>query len=171
MSQVLTFEMKGLKQLEENLRRLRSDVAAKWVNGGLLAGTKVIAVRARGNVPVKSGLLKQSIRTRRGKKTDDNKRDYFVVAGSRKAGGGGAYYAHIVERGAKPHIIKGKGGGMLYFGGHYARSVKHPGVKNPTHFLESALRTEAQAAIGTFAGYIRAKLAKAGMLNPDAETE
>ena len=165
-SQVLTWRMEGLKELDENLRRLSSDVAAKWVNGGLLAGSKVIATAARGNVPVDTGLLRDSIRVRRGKKTNvDNRRDYYVIAGSRKAGGGGAFYAHMVERGTKPHTIRG-----AVIGGNYYAVVNHPGAK-PSNFLERALRSQTRSAVDTFANYIRAKIERNVKLNPNAETE
>lgn len=167
----LTWRVEGLRELEDNLRRLRSDVAAKWVNGGLRAGMRVIELAAEGNVPMRSGQLKGTIRVRRGRKvSDDNRREYFVAAGSRKAGGGGAFYAHFQELGTKPHAISARKGSALHFGGNYASNVNHPG--NPaTHFLEKAARNDGPAAIAAFGAYIRAKLARAGLLNPAQETE
>jgi HK97 gp10 family phage protein len=161
-----SWSIKGLAQLDENLRRLSGDVAGKWVNGGLLKGAKVLAAQATANAPDRKGLLRSTIRVTRGSKSgDDNRRDYYVVAGSRKKGGGGAFYAGFVERGTKPHEIKARAGGALVFGGHYASVVQHPGAK-ATHFMESAARTKANDAVNAYAGYIRAKLDRAGHVQP-----
>lgn len=169
----LSFRIDGLQQLEENLRRLQSDVAAKWVNGALRSGVKTIQIAAKGTTAFRdqSGTLRQTIRIRRGKRiSDDNRREYFAIAGSRVKGGGGAYYAHMVELGTKPHTIRAKNRGRLNFGGGYFSSVQHPGAK-PTHFMESAARRTTDAAVSAFASYIRTKLARSGMLVPGSETE
>jgi HK97 gp10 family phage protein len=174
--QVLSYRVDGLAQLEANLRAMGTEVAVKWTNGALRAGVRVFQLAAQGNVPVREGVLKKTIRIRRGKKERaDNVREYFLIAGSRQKGGGGAFYAHMVEGGTKPHTIKGRmregdKPGRLLYGGNYARVVNHPGTKG-THFMERAARNGTGAAVGAYAGYIRTKLAKSGMLNPATETE
>jgi hypothetical protein len=38
------------------------------------------------------------------------------------------WYINVVEHGAKPHVIRSRTeGGFLFFGGTYAREVRHPG--------------------------------------------
>lgn len=173
--QSLSWRIDGLAELEANLRAFSTDVAVKWTNGGLRAGTRVIQVAAQANVPVKSGTLKGSIRIRRGKKDRaDNVRDYFVFAGNRVSGGGGAFYAHMVELGTKPHRIEGRmregdRKGQLLFGGNYAMGVNHPGTP-ATHFMERAARNSVTSAVQAFGGYIGKKLAKA-KLDAASETE
>ena len=57
---------------------------------------EVVAARARAGVPVRTGMLKNSIRVVRLK--GDPKLDVRVYAGSREKGG--AFYAHIIEFGS-----------------------------------------------------------------------
>ena len=66
---------------------------------GLEKACEQIADRARGMVPVDSGLLKSSIRVRRLK--GDPYLDVRVYAGYRVQGGGGPFYAHMIEFGTK----------------------------------------------------------------------
>jgi len=66
---------------------------------------EVVADRARQNVPVQTGTLKDSIRVTRLK--GDPKLNIRVYAGNRKKGG--AFYAHMVEYGtvkmrARPYL-------------------------------------------------------------------
>lgn len=171
--QTLSYKVEGLAELEANLRAMGTDVAVKWTNGGLRAGARTLQLAAQGNVPVKSGELKKTIRIRRGKKDRaDNVREYFVFAGSRKAGGGGAFYAHMVEGGTRPHVVSGHTrdgdkAGRVLFGGNYARGVNHPGAK-PVHYMERAARAGVATAVEAFGRYIRTKLDKARL---DAATE
>jgi HK97 gp10 family phage protein len=58
---------------------------------------ELVAARARGDVPVRTGKLKDTIRVIRLK--GDPKQDVRVYAGNRIKGG--AYYAYMVERGTK----------------------------------------------------------------------
>ena len=168
MSDVLSFRIDGLRELDAALRELHSKIAAKWVNAALLAGVKPIRDSARGAVAIKTGALQKSIRITRGKAKDDNRRDYYVIAGKRQAGGGGTFYAHFVERGTKPHDIFSSKGKMMFFGGSYAFHVKHPGA-TAKPFLEPAYLQQHAAAVEAFARSLRNKLAQAGVLNPAAE--
>lgn len=171
----LTWRIDGLKQLDENMRALGGDVAPKWTNGGLRAGVRIIQLAAQSNVPVDTGLLRGTIRIRRGKRVrEDNVREYFLIAGSRVKGGGGAFYAHMQELGTKPHIIRahanGDKVGRLRIGNAFYTQVKHPG--NPaTHFMEKSARTTAEAAFAAFGNYIRQKVQRAGPFTPASETE
>ena len=176
MAQSLTWRVDGLRELDANLRAMGAEVSVKWTNGALRAGSRVMQLAAQGNVPIRTGTLKNTIRIRRGKRDRaDNVRDYFVFAGGRVKGGGGAFYAHMVERGTKPHRIEGRmrdgnRPGRLLFGGNYYMGVNHPGTP-ATHFMERAARNSTAAATDAFANYIRAKLAKTGKFDPASETE
>lgn len=84
-----------------------------------------------------------------------------IVAGSRVKGGGGAWYAHIVERGAKPHPIRAKRGGVLRLhGGRFATAVEHPGFQG-RRFMRNALYSGADSAISLFGREVDARLKRA----------
>lgn len=71
---------------------------------------------------------------------------------NRSFGGGGfhvrrpARYAHLIEKGTKPHGIKAKNAGLLSNSeAIFGRSVKHPGTKAQS-FLSKAVRSSGAAA-------------------------
>jgi HK97 gp10 family phage protein len=78
-----------------------------------------------------------------------------------KAGGktksGDAFYAKFVEFGTAAHAIKGRNGGWLSFGGLFAKSVQHPGMK-PSPFMRPALDAKSGEAVVAVGNYITAKL-------------
>lgn len=174
---VVTVEAKGMKELEQNLLALKNDVAAKWVNGALRAGTRKILGQAKYNAMARNrtGLMVRTIRLGAGKKNNDGRREFFVVAGAKKGAAKGSdlyrnYYAKFQERGAKPHNITARGGGKLFFGGKYHSSVKHPGHE-ALRFLERAAQSMGQVAITEFGARLRVKLDRQGLLVPVNETE
>lgn len=58
-----------------------------------------------------------------------------VTVGTHRGGRG---YAIYQELGTLPHIIRGKHGGVLHFGGTYTKVVHHPGNR-PTHWAWNGL--------------------------------
>ena len=106
----------GFEQVKALLERLPDTIQDKVLEGAGRAAATVIANEARRLVPVRSGLLKKSIKVRKPKKKDDtHKVRYLVVTTSKIAGsskfdsallGAGtirwsasAFYAHMVEFG------------------------------------------------------------------------
>lgn len=64
---------------------------------------------------------------------------------SRKTDAPTAPYAHLVEFGTKPHIIKAKNGKYLVFNGTFRRQVQHPGAKAQP-FFKPAVRAKTSEA-------------------------
>lgn len=163
-----SYEFKGLAECDEALRRLSADIAMKWVNGALLAGAKVIKATEKQEVPVATGALQANVRIGRGRTFDGNRRDYYVNVGGRRPSD--PFYSVMVEKGTQAHIIRASKGSALSFGGVLRSSVMHPGAKaNP--FAERAFDSAGLRAVDAFRSYIQDKLARAGVLQPNAETE
>lgn len=60
------------------------------------------------------------------------------------------FYWRFLEFGTKPHVIKPtKGRKALKFGGSFARSVKHPGIK-AQRFMTRAAEQRGKEAIAVF---------------------
>ena len=153
----------GLKELQAFLDTLPAKVEANIMRGALRAGAKVIESEAKANVPVKAGVLRDSIRV-------TGRLKGHTVTASIKAGGktksGDAFYARFVEYGTAAHVINGRNRGWLSWGGLFAKSVDHPGAV-PHPFLRPALDDKADAAITATAEYIKKRLTKEGINVPD----
>lgn len=149
---------KGGRELQEALNKLPAQIERNIVRSGIRQGANVIRDAARENVPVDSGDLKKSIRvstrSRRGQ-----------VRATVTAGGGDAFYAHMVEFGTKPHDIKARKGGVLSFGGIFAKSIKHPG-QAPQPFMRKAIDENTDKAIRAVGEQIRKRLTKEGLNAP-----
>lgn len=141
-------QVKGLAELQKFLDTLAPRIEANIMRGALRAGAKVIQAEAKNNVPVKSGELKKSInfgtKLRKGRVTASIRTKLF--------------YARFVEFGTAAHIIGGKNGGWLSFGGTFTRAVDHPGAKAHP-FMRPALDSQAQNAVIATAEYIKKRLA------------
>ena len=158
----------GGKELAQFLQQLPVKLEKNIMRGALRAGAKVILDEARINVPVQYGELKKSLRVSTNAKR--GRVEAKVKAGSKAKSKGGkikGWYAAIVEFGASPHIIKGKGGKMLKFTARDGRKIEiaqvnHPGFK-PRPYLRPALDAKAKASIVEVGNYIKARLTKEGI--------
>lgn len=57
-------------------------------------------------------------------------------------------YAHLIERGTKPHVIRAKTSSQLSDGGTvFGKTVRHPGTQG-IHFLSRAVSSYGQVAVG-----------------------
>ena len=155
--------VRGLSDLNKLLQELPVKIERNILRGALRAGAKVIQAEAKANVPVKNGILRESIRVTgriRGR----------IVTASIKAGGktksGDAWYARFVEFGTAAHLIQGKSGGWLSFGGLFTKSVQHPGAK-PSPFMRPALDAKSQDAILAVGNYIKKRLMTKEGLNTE----
>lgn len=110
----------------------------------LREGAREIEARAKANVPVRTGKLRDSIKIRR----RNNRRTGFVnlliTAGDRKKGG--AFYAHMVEFGTQPHEIRPRRAKSLFIAGLLRQVVRHPGAK-PSGFMRRAFDEGHQPAL------------------------
>lgn len=152
-------EIKGGAELEAALRALPVKLEKNILRGALRAGGKVFEAEAKRRVPVRTGKLRESLRTSvrlvRGK-----------VLATVKAGGGknSVFYAHLVEKGTAPHVILASGGStavkVLAAGARiFGAKVDHPGSA-PRPFMRPAFDTQAESALEAVRAYIAARLDK-----------
>ncbi len=152
------FNVKGLSELQKFLDQLTVKLEKNIMRGALRAGAKTILTEAKANVPVKSGELRDSLKI--GTKSRAGK----VTASVRTK----LFYARFVEFGTAAHVIGGKNGGWLSFGGTFTKAVDHPGAK-PYPFMRPALDGQAQNAVVATAEYIKRRLTKEGLNASDVE--
>lgn len=156
--------IKGGAELQKFLSDLPVKMEKNIMRSALRAGAKPIAEEAKANVSVDQGDLRGSIRVSTGAKGG-------TVTASVKAGNKNAWYAHLIEfTGAVPHKIKAKGKGWLAFGGIFAKSIDHPGMKAKP-FLRPALDSKANAAIQAVGEQVRKRLTKQGLDAPSIEVD
>lgn len=164
-----TVQIKGLDDLRKAFEEFPVKVEVNGVRGGLRKAAQTIAAAARSEVPVETGGLRASIRTKTWKNTRTGYLNYPVIVGSRGKPGGklgtAAYYAHMVHGGTQAHkIFPRKFGGRLSLrGGHFARAVRHPGARaNP--FLSRAWSAAQTSALAAYEAYLVSAINRATRL-------
>lgn len=157
----------GGRELDALLQSLPVKMEKNINRSALRAGAAVMLKEVRERIPVASGALRDSARiTTRAKGAG--------VSASVKVGNFQAWYAHLVEFGTRPHVIKPKEpGGALQFGGQTTRSVQHPGTR-ARPFMRPAADAGFVPAVAAVKAKIRERLARNGLnvpepLPPDAE--
>lgn len=173
---MLDVQFKGLAELNKVLTEAPEKLERNIIRAGLLAATKVIAAEAQRIVKAEayqSGDLHDSIRA---STYTRYRRLGGLPAATVKAGGpikgkGSAknkrpFYAHIIEWGAKPHVIRARTPAGLSVGGKRLMTVNHPGVQG-IRFMTRAADTQTQAAIRAFSDKVRERMAKTGLEVPE----
>lgn len=145
-------EIKGGKELYDQLQQLPAQIERNVLRGALRAGALVIEEEAKLMVPVKSGKLRDSIRV-------SVRAAQGRVFATIRAGNAQAFYAHFVEFGTAAHEERPQGAKSLFFAGLNRTVVEHPGAQ-PKPFMRPALDARAQAAIDAVADYVRERLPK-----------
>tara|TARA_R110002012_G_scaffold292560_1_gene487814 strand:- start:269 stop:745 length:477 start_codon:yes stop_codon:yes gene_type:complete len=112
----MSIEIKGTEELSQRLKKLKEKVARKEAVRILKKGAPPIKKEMKKLAPDKTGNLKKSIVTRRGKK--NRKLGETVLVGP-KGGKKGAPYAHIVELGARGGTYTARGNKMFSFIGPF----------------------------------------------------
>lgn len=140
----------GIEDLNRALRELPKAMERGVLLATLREAAKVVRDEVRNTAPVKSGVLRRSIAIRSVPKRYSQKGPSVrVYARTGKGQSVDAYYAHIVELGAKPHRIPSESVGArknkrknpaMAFGGKVVSSVNHPGIKG-RHFMNRAARS------------------------------
>lgn len=145
--------IQGAEDLQRRLRELAPKLERNILRGGLRAGAKVFVQIAQQEVPKRTGKLAKTIR-------DKTKTRRGLVMAQAVAGDADAWYAHIVRKGAKPHVIRPRRNQRgLFFNGIWVRRIHHPGTK-PNPFMERTLERGAPRALAAVADYIRKRLDK-----------
>lgn len=162
----------GLAELEKALKEVAPKLERNILRAGLLAGSKVIAAEAQRIVRAEaydSGDLHESIRAStysKYRRLGNLPAATVKAGGPIKAKGGRAksrpFYAHIIEWGAKPHVIRAKSSKGLRIGDRRLLQVNHPGVQG-IRFMTRAADTKAADAVKAFADKVRERLAKEGL--------
>lgn len=158
-------EISGLKELDKLLKEFTPKLEANILRGALRAGAKVLLDKARENVPVDNGDLKNSLKLK-----TRNKRGALsatVTAGDKKA-----YYAHMIEFGTGSYYsgsgtrskrsayeIKPKKSRSLFFAGIFRETITHPGIR-PQPFMRPAFDEGNQQALDAFKDYTKARIDK-----------
>jgi HK97 gp10 family phage protein len=150
-----------------NLDDLPKKIEIKLSRGALRAAAKPMQDQAKALAPIGAprevtnpagqrqsvggGELKKSIRI-----SGTFSAKTGVISVKVKAGSKIAWYANIVEHGARPHVIPGP----VYFNGRYYKNIQHPGFA-ARPFMRPAFDATGQAMIDAFADYMRKNLPKA----------
>lgn len=149
----------GGRELDRLLQTLPVKVEKNILRGALRAGAVVIRDEVKQRAPVASGDLKKSIRV-----TSRTKRGQ--VSASVKIGSFSAWYAHLVEFGTRPHVIKAKPGRAMRFGGVTTAQVNHPGIAAKP-FIRPAADASTAHALVEIPKYLRKRLTNEGINTPD----
>lgn len=153
------FRVTGIDELQAALTRLSAEVRAQAVTDGMQAGGNVIRAGMQARAPRRTGALRSKIEV-----------NVSVSGGAGIAKIGpirDAFYGGILERGAKPHLIRatafqaGRTGRLRRRGAKvlasatkvYGRVVEHPGV-TARHWMTDALREDSPRAIEVMRGVI-----------------
>ena len=155
-----------LKYLDDSPKKLQQGARV-----GLYAGAKLIEAQAKENCPVGApagenaktyggypGALRDSIRATVGEK--GGRVFASVRAGGKTPSGAIIFYAHIIEfTGAAAHVIRGRNGRRLTFGGRSYSALHHPGMQAHP-FLRPALDARTLDAIALVEEEVKAVLKK-----------
>jgi len=150
----VTASITGIEDILNALKELPAKMQRGVIVAALKDAGKPIRDEAKSNVHSVSGDLARSI------KTVTVAKKYSVGGGPRvrvTSGSKAAFYASIVEGGAKPHDIKPKNKKSLKFGGGVVKSVRHPGIK-AQNFMRRAFESKGAEAIKRFGESLGPKL-------------
>lgn len=151
----------GGQQLDELLQTLPGKLQRNVNRSALRAGAAALLPEVVQRIPVDSGDLRASARiTTRARGA--------TVSASVKVGNRVAWYAHLVEYGTRPHVIKPREpGGALQFGGVTTKSVQHPGTR-PQPFMRPAIDSSLPQVVAAVTAKIRERLTRQGLDAPEA---
>lgn len=159
--------VKGLKELQQYLDQLPTKIQNNIMRGALRAGMRIIAVDAKSRVRKRSSRLAKSIRYNTTRDKDRSKTVAYTRAGGRGREGKrlGAFYAHMVEFGTAPHVIKAKPNNPAGLFGKGIRQVQHPGSKSHP-YMRPAMDFNQREALRAVRDYIFVRLTKRGVETP-----
>lgn len=160
-------QVKGLRELKAALETLPEKIARNVMRGAMRAGAKVIQTEAKhtSGFVDHTGTLRKSLHvSTRAKGT----KVMASVSAGRTKKSKRAFYAVMVEKGTKAHVIKAKPGHALGFGP--VSVVHHPGARAHP-FMGPAFDASNRQAIAAVAAYIRQRLATQHGINVPAPME
>jgi len=144
---LVDIDVKGIKELTQNLAKLSGEVKLKGAEFATRAGAAVINKAAKENVPVKTGTLKRTLKIVKMSKKGDGTVRYYVT--HVKKGRDDPWYAHIVEFGGikGSYRIRPKRKKVLASGGTiYGKDMmRRPAKAQP--YMRMAFHKNTQKAI------------------------
>ncbi len=158
--------LKGFAELEKALSQLPEKIERNIVRSALRMAAKVVEAEAKRQVPVRSGRLRDSIRT--SVKLQKGRPVATVKVGGKEKGQ--PFYAHLVEFGTAAHVIKAAPGKALAIGTGTLKSVDHPGA-TAKPFMRPAFDAATAAAVQAFGEQVKRRLTKQGIETPDIGVE
>lgn len=134
MAAAIEIRLEGFKETTARLRGFPDKLRSNYMRGGMRALVAQLRKGARRRLTghTRTGALRRSIgvSTRVTGDLVTGKVYAGKIATAGKFAGHSAWYGHILEAGAKPHVIEPKNGKAVAFGGNvFARINRHPGVR------------------------------------------
>lgn len=136
----IKYNISGAKELEDALKKLPDIAAKKVAQGAMRAGANVFKKAAQENVPVESGDLKKAIVVRQDKIGQSTVNYSVGITGKPR------FYAHLVEFGTAPHIIRPDKQKALSNGRFFVEEIHHPGARAHP-FLRPAFDNNQEAVL------------------------
>ncbi len=149
-----TVAVKGLAEAEQWLATFADEVARGALKASLEAAGERLERGIRNEAPVRTGVLRESIKTVISAARVDG-----AVRGEVKAGGGSAFYAQWVEYGTQAHDIRPRKAQALTIGSLLRWHVRHPGAK-ARRFMAAAFDATGESAVESFAAELRRQVAQ-----------
>lgn len=149
----------GGRELDDQLQTLAPKLQKNVQRTALRAGAKVFLGEVQARIPVASGQLRASARI-------TSRVQAGTVSASVKVGNFVAWYAHIVEFGTRPHVIRARPGNAMRFGGVTTRRVDHPGTR-ARPFMRPAADAGFSSAIAAYTKKLRERMTRQGLNVPD----
>lgn len=166
-------KLTGFDAAKARVSLMSARIKTSILRGGLRAAASVMARGVKKRMPSKTGTLKASVRVSSRARLGGAYIEAKVSIGSRVAGGGsrgavgaarGAFYAAILEGGARPHLIVPKSARALKvpdasadFGLKFRRVIYHPGVK-PMRMWERTRSEDIGEANTAFDKYVERRI-------------
>jgi HK97 gp10 family phage protein len=167
--------IKGGRELDQLLQTIPVKLEKNIMRSALGMGARVIMREAKSLAPVGApsntnakkyggyaGALKDSVRVKSGF-TKKGEAYASVKAGGRTKRGADVFYAHIVEFGARSHMIKPNKKKHMEIGGKFvAGEVSHPGIRAQP-FMRPAVDAKANDAVRAVENQVRKRIQKEGL--------
>lgn len=148
----------GTQEVVDFLEALPGKIQRNVQRTALRAGAKVMLEEVKQRIPVASGELARSARISTAAKG-------ATASASVKVGNATAWYAHLVEFGTRPHVIRAAPGSALNVNGTVTKSVQHPGTQGRP-FMRPAADAGFARAVAAYRDKLRQRLTRQGLNNP-----
>lgn len=143
------FEVKGLKELDEALKKLPEHLQKRAMKEAFVAGGGVIQQTAQAIVDRKTGNLARAIELKFIPDLGNGNGGVAIYVNRKKA-----WYGRLVEFGTAPHTIRARRAKSLKIGDTYVKDVQHPGAAAKP-FMRPAFDNKKNTAVNVIAVTLR----------------